>query len=771
MCRYSNNPASSGAAAAKIVAILVVAVAMTWGANAKSAWRQLVHISSVNCMTFEGPLCWAGTTAGLMRFDEGGDGMNIYTNCNSPLPSNIVNALVLGRDSSLWIGTSAGLARLKQGEWQIYNGPGSKALYGVTALLPGDGGDVWAGLDYGGVFKVSAGKWMSLASTYPGFPLAVVTCPIRSIARDWANRLWMTWTDYTSSSMACLDGSKWTPYNYYVYGLLATESDSSIWMAAATPSITPAPAITRIRPDGTHEYPNTGQYMQVLAADRNENLWIASNNAIADFSGQAPRLIASPILQNSGTYIKTMAFDTANTPWVGLGCSYPDTAQVEILKFTGSGWLRYKVSSNSCPFSTINRIVLDHSGNSWIGDANNVHSVWMFDGSSWTRSSRIDSILGASWLVSMALDANGSAWFATDRALIRRSSSGQVTLYDSSTIPFLSYGAIAGFAVDQSGRGLVALQGTLTSYAYKIIAFNLSTRLIQDSISIRAGSNLRQLAASPDGVWCVFGYQGVGRWNHETGFRQFDSSNGALYSYVNGLAAGPDSSVWIGGKGLVRYKAGAWTRFDTSWNALPGLYCEPLAGDKKGGLWAAVYLTENRLASGGFGSDFVVRAQSIPAGLAYYDGGRWTQYTTINSGLPGNAPTCAAIDDSGTVWVGTNAGVGIFQKGATSETFKPSGRRQKEPSLALSLSGSRNAIQFRLPRAAKVTVTLFDLQGRLQHTLLSEPFSPGEHILALSGLVGGRIALTSNVYVALLEANYGNVRDRRTMVFNRCKQP
>jgi ligand-binding sensor domain-containing protein len=764
MCRCSNSHAPCGAAAVKIGVILAAAIAMAFGADGKSAWRQLVHISSVNCMTFEGPICWAGTTGGLVRFDESRNEMTVFTNSNSPLPSNAIKALALGRDSSLWIGTAAGLARIKRGGWRIYAGPGSKAPNsGVTALIPSDNGDVWVGLDYGGVYKMSDGTWTSIASKYPGFPIASVARPIRSIAHDGANRLWMAWTDYSSSStMACLDGSKWAIDSYYALLLFATESDSSVWMAGGQATLSSPLVIRRIGPDGIHEFANTAQYRQAMAADRDGKLWIAGTDSIADFSGQVPRPIVSPVTQSPRTVIRTIAFDSASALWAGLASSYPDTGQAEIAKFNTSGWLRYKVPSGSCPLSAIAKILPDHAGNSWIYGAN---SVRMFDGSSWTRSSRIDSILAASSFVSMAIDKNGSAWFATARTLIRRASDGQTALFDSTTVHFLSYGTISDFAVDSFGRGLVALQEpNSSSYDYKVIAFSLSSFLLQDSITILSDSYLQRIVSSPDSsIWCAFGNRAVGRWTRQAGFRQFDTSNSVLYSYVDGLAAGPDGSVWIGGKGLVRYKAGAWTRFDTSWNVLPGLYCRPLVVDKKGNLWAAVYQTESRLAMVGIGGQFAMRAQSIPAGLACYDGERWTDYTTINSGLPSNTINCAAIDDSGTVWAGTDAGVGVFRRGVAVETFNPSGRGPNESSLTPSLSNSRSVIKFRLPRSAGVTVRVLDCQGRLQRSLFSGPCSAGEHILSLNGTAQDRNALTDKVLFVRIEANYGGSIDRRAV--------
>jgi ligand-binding sensor domain-containing protein len=47
------------------------------------------------------------------------------------------------------------------------------------------------------------------------------------------------------------------------------------------------------------------------------------------------------------------------------------------------------------------------------------------------------------------------------------------------------------------------------------------------------------------------------------------------------------------------------------------------------------------------------------AGLATYDGS-WTVYNTSNSGLPSNNITCIAIEENGTKWIGTTYGLAEF---------------------------------------------------------------------------------------------------------------
>jgi len=65
---------------------------------------------------------WIGTKVGLYKYDIIEGTNTLYNTENSNLPNNYVNALKLGTDNSLWIGTyGGGLANLKNDTWKIFN--------------------------------------------------------------------------------------------------------------------------------------------------------------------------------------------------------------------------------------------------------------------------------------------------------------------------------------------------------------------------------------------------------------------------------------------------------------------------------------------------------------------------------------------------------------------------------------------------------------------------------------------------------------------------
>ncbi len=81
-----------------------------------------------------------------------------YTSANSPLPSDQIYALSLGPDNTLWIGTSGGLASLKNGVWSVFDTSNSPLPdpY-ITSLAVDSAGTVWIGTGFAGAVLAGGG--------------------------------------------------------------------------------------------------------------------------------------------------------------------------------------------------------------------------------------------------------------------------------------------------------------------------------------------------------------------------------------------------------------------------------------------------------------------------------------------------------------------------------------------------------------------------------------------------------------------------------------
>lgn len=105
---------------------------------------------------------WAGTSAGLARFD--GVRFVVFDTNNAPaLGNSYIRALCLRHDGSLWIGTAAGtLSRLQDGKFFALD-TGGPAPGNILCLYESRDGVMWAGTETG-LLRYANGIWSRLTT-------------------------------------------------------------------------------------------------------------------------------------------------------------------------------------------------------------------------------------------------------------------------------------------------------------------------------------------------------------------------------------------------------------------------------------------------------------------------------------------------------------------------------------------------------------------------------------------------------------------------------
>lgn len=92
----------------------------------------------------------------MMRAQE----WKYFNTSNSGLPSNLVYAIVIAPDSTIWIGTGNGIASLKANVWTVYDTTNSPLPdpY-ITCLAVDSSNTLWIGSGYAGVVRLKDGIW------------------------------------------------------------------------------------------------------------------------------------------------------------------------------------------------------------------------------------------------------------------------------------------------------------------------------------------------------------------------------------------------------------------------------------------------------------------------------------------------------------------------------------------------------------------------------------------------------------------------------------
>ncbi len=153
-----------------------------------------------------------------------------------------------------------------------------------------------------------------------------------------------------------------------------------------------------------------------------------------------------------------------------------------------------------------------------------------------------------------------------------------------------------------------------------------------------------------------------------------NTKGGLPNDWVYGLAEGKNGDIWLATEGgLARFRAGKWD----NWNHDKGLGApyakvknsisfknDPAQSSshhaqqkKEMGLGNVdVAYNPNYIVAMEVTADGTVWCGTWGAGLAHFDGRKWTNYTT-DEGLPGNHVFMLHVDPDNQLWVGTNNGL------------------------------------------------------------------------------------------------------------------
>jgi hypothetical protein len=160
---------------------------------------------------------WIGTNSGLAVYDGISNGQNstgswrgwtVYDMNNSPLPRNVVSAIAIDENNTVWIGTlgGGGLASFNGTDWQVYTSGNSELPNNFIYTLHIDSNDLlWIGTNFGAA-SFNGTDWTVFNTGNSPLP----DNNTRSLASDLLNRIYI---GTNNGGLAQLDGSLWTIYH------------------------------------------------------------------------------------------------------------------------------------------------------------------------------------------------------------------------------------------------------------------------------------------------------------------------------------------------------------------------------------------------------------------------------------------------------------------------------------------------------------------------------------------------------------------------------
>jgi ligand-binding sensor domain-containing protein len=462
----------------------------------------------------------------------------------------------------------------------------------------------------------------------------------------------------------------------------------------------------------------------------NGNTWTVITNSYSASSGSYSWIVPNTF----STQCKIRISDAANTTSV-----YSVSNTFTILS-TLNQWKNFNASNSGLPSNNVSSIVIDGSGNKWIGTSDG--GLAKFDGTNWTVYNIKNSGLPSNNVSSIVIDGSGNKWIGTGDGGLAKFDGTNWTVYNT-TNSNLPSNKIYTIAIDSSGNKWIGTGdgGFATGNGTNWTVYN------SNSILGLMGRNYMAITIGSDGYWL----------GNNQGILHFITTGGTWTGYpsqsgsVTSIAIDGSGNKWVGTQGGFAGFGLTVTNFGT-------------IGNYK--LYTSSYgLTDssvNSIAIDGSGNRWI---GTHGGGLAKFNGTTGTVYNISNSGLPSNNISSIVIDRSGNKCIGTtNGGLAMFnENGVVSVKEATTNNISRTYTLFQNYPNPFNpttTISFSLPSKSFVTLKMFDVLGKEVASIVSEEMSQGSYSMQWNAS-----NMPSGVYFYRLQA--GSFTETRKLVLLR----
>ena len=319
---------------------------------------------------------WAGTEAGLARFD--GAGFAVFDRTSTPaLPSGDIRCLFEDKEGALWVGTGEGLARWQNGavtKFTTQNGLPGNAVLGVTEDARG-------------------ALWVRTAAGFARFNGSAFTAVAGSDATAELQPRYAVSDPLPPGGVRLVLGGSQSARIFATNTTVRIERGTKLETLAAGKKL-------------------PGTRIQAVMADREGSLWIGTNDGLARwFDGTVQTLPARDAL--SGASILSLLEGPEGNVWVGT-----ETGGLHILRDTRFRSIGAHEGLSSDETTTV---VEDNSGKLWIGTSGaglNVVRLRVERTGEATVYS-VPDVLLSNVILSLASGPDGSLWAGTPDGLNR----------------------------------------------------------------------------------------------------------------------------------------------------------------------------------------------------------------------------------------------------------------------------------------------------------------------------------------------------------------
>ena len=524
--------------------------------------------------------------------------------------------------------------------WQHYE------FSGAPQCMIADGSYLWIGNDQGLVrYDRAVDTFAIYFASMPGLPDRWVTALTR--AKDGS-----IWIGTRLGGLARFANNIWTTYSSTNSALpadqitaLAADSLGRVWVGIQVGVAKYDNGAWTVYTAAQAPFSNNAIYG--LAADKLGNIWIATDNT--QIPGKASLLkfdggtnwemhnASTDINFDASSNVSSMLIAKNGDLWLGME-GYLDHLQ-------GKTWTSTlaQPAHNGPAKNNVTALSEDTAGVIWSA---NSYGAGRYDGVTWQALESKDGSFPFPRCHGVIADS-GKFWFASYNDVtigpygFAKYDHGKWTLHDSLSNCPLDNNSIYAMTIDSRGRFWCGER-----YTNRVSMFDGYTWTAFDDVT-RNTYTMSMCADSSGNVYIGTGFQGIVKFDGKSAPQYFDFTNTTLHSCVISALAWDEvhKTLWVGeqfdSKSVIKYPAGL-AKFDgTTWTNYT-VVDSPLPG-----------MEQSSLAVDATG----VWTTTWYSGLAHFDGvSKWDVYSTANSAIPGNRVWKVEQTPKGDIWIATEFG-------------------------------------------------------------------------------------------------------------------
>ncbi|MES2470258.1 MAG: two-component regulator propeller domain-containing protein [Verrucomicrobiota bacterium] len=514
--------------------------------------------NSVNAVlqTSDGFL-WAGTNAGLARFD----GVRFRSfGLHEGLRSVRIMALAEDRQGSLWAGTSGGgLSRWENGRITSFGvEEGFPSGLDVIALSADEDGSLWIGTNQG-LVRWHAGTFEAIGEAQ-GLPQK----QIRALLRDSKGTLWVSVILeglYRRQSGRFVRESWPDGVPSGVYSLMESR-DGSIWAGCGSGALWQ-------RRDGAWKQLGTADglpkaNLEALAQDGDGTIWIGTRGS-GLYRSVGARF--EPVTHDAEFFtlnVRSLTVDREGSVWAGITGGGLKRLSPRVLEDWGP--------ESGLPESMISSVTEDASGSLWAGTAN--QGVYRFHGGRFNKAGDPDASRNYPFIYCTTAAPDGSVWAAGEQCLYLFHPDGPAKVFLEEPVKGRAVRALCA-------DGAILWAGT---YDSALLKHDVNGLQVVAPSGTFPGGITSIVCEAPDTLW-VGTSEGLHRWERGQ-VQTWTTRDGLLTASIFSLHRDPDGTLWLGtlGGGLARMKDGRFVHITTRQGLVDDVISQIVADDS-GNLW------------------------------------------------------------------------------------------------------------------------------------------------------------------------------------------